>query len=248
MKKFINSTAFGLAVSSVCYIFWPKTYTIFISFFCAIAFVQIGEICEKKLRNNGSELVSKIYFIFSKNKKGYYFNRLECIYSCLDDNKYSFEKKTNIKICKNNLDGYEEMFRWSAPSLGAKIEPIITGQKIKGIGQQEGWTTYQVKFDHIYEKGETVYSGSIVSNLIDNNKVALPFVSYTIREKMRMLILSVEFSDGNRPKGDVVFNCKNADGNTVMEEILQYNKKDERYSKSIMYPKKGYKYTIDWGE
>ena len=236
----------AIAVASLGYALNPTNLTLILCFVITSLVVSLGLWIDYKIKRNGNALLRRIAYFFTKKDDDYDFEQVQCVYSCLGNAVYSSKQIVELKSNKNDLQGFDGRYRWSAPSSMAIVEATEPGQSIKGMHQEDDWMHYTVDFGKVCKKGKTIRSGSAIKNLQDDANQACPFLSYTIQRKTKQLIMCVEFPNGSEANGDVVFKVTAYGKQIGDNQTLRYNTKVGGYTKTVEYPRKGWRYVISW--
>ena len=245
-EKIMTVLTAAIAVASLGYALNPTYLTLILCFVVTSVVVLVGLWIDYKIRRNGNAFLRRIAYYFTRKDSDYDIEQLQCSYSCLGNGLYTSKRIVESKSNRNDLQGLDNRYRWSAPSSMAIVEPIENGQSIKGMHQEDDWIHYTVNFGRVCKKGKTIRSGSIIKNLQDTDNKACPFLSCVIQKKTKQLTMSVEFPKDNKPEGEVIFKVT-AYGKQVGEnEVLEYNTKVDGYTKTVEYPRKGWRYVISW--
>lgn len=246
MKRIIYFLAFGLSVSSFVYIFANTYLAVGISFFVAIAIALICFWVEKKIKNSDGLWARKIMYFFSRNKGDYRIDRLQCNYVCRDNSTFDCEKLITITSKSNNLSYIKEQFWWSAFCSN----PVIVAEEedtIQDLHQEYEWTSYYIKFKKDCAYNEKISTGSKIIGLHDPDRKPAPFFSYVVTKKTKKLTLKVIFPESVKPSSNVAqFKISASEQDIVEPELIQYDEIGNCFSKTIEYPRIGWKYMISW--
>lgn len=247
MNKFCTILSIALSVACFAYMFNGDVICSCLIGGVAFLFTILGFYIESKARYYWNVKFNKILYWLSANDKEYNIECKEFTYTCGKDKEYSSRKDITICPMCNDLDRITERFAWSAPSGKAEITPIVEGQRVSSLRQQELWTYYTVSFEHFCEKRKSFKTGSIISNLIDVNNEAVPFLSATVDRKTKHLVLKVCFKEIEAPKkaSFKVFTNAKADKEIYKEE-LYYDDVIGGFVKKVDYPRRNWKYVISW--
>lgn len=247
MNKLITIISFALAIASFVDMFFDNLLYSCIAGIFAFILISFGFWIETKIRNYGNDLINQIIYMLSPNEKDYNIISKHFTYECLPNNEYKFTKHYVIKPKCNNLDRINDRFSWSAPSQGAKIDACEKTHEVNSVWQQDMWTYYSIYFNKLCEKNKPYNVGGVVSNLIDTNQVAYPYISSVNNKKTKSVSLVVKIPKDIKPVNAQlkVYSPKKNDVEVKTEE-LQYDDTIQGFSKTIFYPRKGWKYVISW--
>ncbi len=247
MNRIVTILSCFMAVPSFLYIFNQDTKLCLACGFISLIVLIIAYTLEDIFKTKGTSLINKIVYHVTKNDKKYNYKSRHITYSFDGNNKYSCKKVYEIYPTCKNLDCISDRFAWSAPSAGAKILPTEHNHEIGQTWQQDMWTCYSVCFDSVCRKHNSYKVGSIVDNLIDDKKIAVPYLSTTIDRKTETLTMIIKIPKTLDIKKACfkIYNNKNA-LNETYSETLEYNDSVGGFKSTIDYPRKGWKYVISW--
>lgn len=248
MITIVTIIAFGLSVASLVVYFTSLWWVSIICLFGTILISSIGFRIERKIKTSGGFFINKIYYYFTRKDKKYNFESVKCTYICYDNEVYETKKQFEIRSNRNDLQEIDERFRWSASSANADIVPLEKGQSIKGKHQEEGWTCYQVEFGGICPKNKKFLTGSIIKNLHDPHARPDSFCSYVVARKTKVLVMDIEFPDNKKPKADATLKITFGDKQVGNPIPLSLDPNTNRFTKTIFFPRKGWRYSISWDE
>ena len=247
MNKLCTIISMGLAAAGFAYMFNENPM-----YSCAIGalvflVVSAGFYIESKARYFWNNKFNKLVYFFSRRDREYNVESKEFTYTCVGKNEYTSKKEITIVPTCDNLDRITERFAWSAPSSRAIIRPIVEGQKIAALRQQELWTFSSVYFQHTCQKRKPFKTGSIIENLVDENNEAVPFISANVGQKTKRLIMRVCFENREAPKTAIfkVFTSRDSTDEIYREE-LAYDEVVKGFCKRIDFPRQHWKYVISW--
>lgn len=246
MRKLIYLLTSCFAISSFVYIFCPTYLALGVSFGVSLVVLLLGFLIESKIKTTGGLFFNKILYYLSKSDKDYNCEKMSCTYTCLDNKYFECKKDITLKSKRHDLQGVTERYRWSAFASNASIVPINPNHKIKNNHQEEDWSYYFVDFAQIVTKNKKIDTGSIIKNLHDPQHDPVPFFNCTITKKTKLLVLNVEFPQNTKPNGDAVFKTTVNGKEVGKPEVLKYDLSKEGFTKTIQYPRKGWRYIISW--
>lgn len=217
--------------------------------FACILLIFIGYKIEAFISTNGNALLNRIVYWFTKRQCKYIVLEKHITYTYKGNDSYEFKKEYTILPKTNDLDRFNDRFRWSASSTGCSITPIQKNHSINSTIQQELWTCYDVYFGINCSKNKPYAVGSLISNLQDTNKSAVPFLANTVDKKTKSTTLEVVFPRNSHPKSAKfkIFSTKD-DMIPIHEETLAYDNIVGGFKKNILYPRKCWRYVIAWNQ
>ena len=246
MITVVTIIAFGLSVASLVVYFTSLWWVAVLCLVGTILISSIGFIIERKIKTHGGTVLNRLFYSFSRSDKKFNIESAELTYSCLDGKKYISTRSFRVKSKKKDLRNIEEKFCWSAPSFSAKIEALENGHSIKGVHKEEIWTHYLTDFGCVYPKNEIIKTGSKITNLVDPNDEAVPFLSFNTYKKTKLVVLTVLFPETKKPKGDAEFKIKVGAKEVGKPIRIPYDKSLGGFTKTIEYPRKGWTYLLSW--
>lgn len=247
MNRFITILGFSLAVSAFVNIFTKDIKIIVGSAILAFLISCFLFFLEGFFRRQKSLIVNFIAYLFQKTKRGCIVEEHQCYYERLDMYKWQFSKKYRLKSKNNTFDHFDDRFCWSSDSSRAKITPSEAGQEITGIRGQQIWTVYTTKF-HTVPRGNTINTGSIISNLIDSTCSVRPFLSVTVLPKTRLLRIAVKIPAEFGPINPTLeIHSSSGMDSLISSQPLTYNEiTQEIEMPPVRFPRFNWRYVIIW--
>ncbi len=246
MNRIVSSISLALAVVSFAYIFTKNIPLCCIYGIISIILLEIGYKIEAWLKSTGNDFFNRIIYYLTPNDKKYNLLSKQLTYSYLGNDTYAYKKEYEIyPFC--NLDRMNDRFAWSAPSADASLSPIISSHEINDRAQKDLFTNFTVYFNEICQNHKSYKTGALIENLIDSSKTALPYVSARITRKTKLLNIIIKIPKGMNPKNAKfkVYSLKN-DDDEIMSVDLDYDSSVGGYSKTVNYPRKGWRYVLSW--
>lgn len=247
MNRFITILGFSVAVPAFIAIFVQNKRFLLLSaivlfFICCFLFW-----IESFLKRNGSFIINFAAFHLHKASRGCIIEEQKCEYERIDKYKWQFSKKYQIKSKSNMLDHFDDRFCWSSDSAKAEIIPTETNQEIIGIQDEEIWTVYSIKFNSV-PHGQRISTGSTITNLVDPELVARPFLSVTILPKTKLLRMTVKFPEELPPENPrLEIYASSSFEARIKTEPLSYNRsRHEIEVPPVRYPRANWRYVILW--
>ena len=245
MNRILTIFTTSLAVATLAFAINPTYWTLIITFFVTCTVVIFGLWIESIIKTKGSNSFNKFIYYFTRNDKFYNLESINCTYICKKNNEYECRRVEKIKSNRRDLQGIDEHFLWSANSSSATIKAYEANQKINSIHQEDDRTCFTIDFGTVCPKNEQIQTGSIIENLKDPQNTALPFFSFTVTRKTKLLVITVEFQS-QLPQGAVLFKAKALGVQVGEAEVLEYDHRKQGYTKTVPYPRKGWQYLISW--
>lgn len=187
------------------------------------------------------------WLMFKFTRKPYIVLNRIITYECKEGKKYKYSKELEIQSVNNNgLKHYDDKFSWSGNFRG-EIVPINRLQTVSNRTRMNGWEKFTINFPYSLNKKEKVQTGIILDELLDDENIALNFLSANIYEPVKHLELIVIFSN-KIPVQKVecrVFDNFHSDIHCEYIDMTT-SLKDNKVCYRIEYPIKGYRYQISW--
>lgn len=237
----------GTAAFALVYGFEQNVCAATLACLACILLVFCGFKIETYIKANGNEILNRIIYLLTKNEKKYNVLHKHIIYSYLGNDQYTFEKKYEISPMVRDLDRVNDRFSWSVSSAGCDIMATNAGHTINKVWQQEMWTCYTIYLNEIPVKCKPYNVGSLISNLVDTTHSVVPYLSNTVDKKTKCTTLVVKFPKDDHPelaKFEVFSSKAGMDSN--YEENLAYDDGVGGFTRTVRYPRKGWRYVISW--
>lgn len=247
MNRVVTIVSFSLAVPAFVALFGYQRPTLILTTIASFVLCVLCFWVESIIKTKGFAIANRIMYFLSRSRAGYIEKEKRFIYERLSDNNWKFTKQYTLLSRSNTLDGFDDRFCWSVDSSNAGISAINDEHRVCNIRQQEIWTVYTVKFNKIVAKGEEIQTGTVIDNLEDKNKKAVPFLSATISAKTKVLKMTVKIPKQYHPSNAKfeVFSSANTDAR-ISSCDLEYNEAEQGFTKMVLYPRRNWKYVITW--
>lgn len=247
MNTLITYFTVGTAMYAIVYAVDGSMFYSFLACAIAIALTFFGFRIDAFIEANGNDLLNKIIYYFTRSYKNYNILHKHVTYTYLGNKEYSFKKEYELEPLTDELDRFDDRFDWSAPSDKCVITPTESDHQITNVWLEESWTRYTVYFGGTAKKGESYKVGSVISDLIDSNDSAVPFLTNTIDKKTKKTTLEVVFPQNDHPDTVKYAIFSNNSGmEAIHEETLEYDISVRGFKKTIYFPRKGWRYVISW--
>ena len=246
MNGFLTILSVALSFGAYVFIFEPnKTIAIIasgISLCVCIALLLL----EKLIKNKGNQILDRLFFHLTKADT-YVVSERHLIYEMVrstdDFDEYKFTKKYTFIAKVDDFHELSDGYSWSSDDTSARLHEYVQGQTVIPCETKEPYSGLKIVFNNSYSKGKEVQTGVIISNLIDKNKRAKPFLRHMIRKKTRLLVLTVKLPA--RPN-IAEFTIQDKNGKEVVHEMVNYDPEQKSITKRILYPRKGFIYSLIW--
>lgn len=247
MNRILAVISITLAVPCFVYMFNQDMYVVCGTGVITLALVLAGFWAENFIRTSGGQFLNRVIYHFTRNEKNFNILSKRFTYIYLPNNEYRVEKCIEISPMSNSLENIVESFSWSAPSAGVKIEPYNKQNEINKVWQQEKWTCCSVYFNENCKKKVPYTTGIVLSNLVDTGGYAVPYIGSNVTKKTKQLTLVIKIPKSMNPHDAQlkVYSAKNI-SEEIETEDLEYNETVMGYTKTIDYPRKGWRYVISW--
>lgn len=168
---------------------------------------------------------------------------LEIIYNHLSKTRMTYTKRKKLRALRNGLDRYIDRYRWTGMG-NVQLKSNVKGQRIVEEERKSVWQFYAIRFNRNPSRGQEIPT-EVFWELEDLQNAAVPFLSATMEEPTRKLILKVQL-----PANDNV--------EEVVMEVLPFmgaktpfssdTKKIEHneYTWTVENPKLLYHYEMRW--
>ena len=187
-----------------------------------------------------------IYFFTPTPKSTHLFLSRDITYEFLDRTTMVLTKKMRIKSLVNDLRSIDDRYLWSKPS---KCDLTIDGQKHRIMYEWKdmGWYYYSMLLGRPLSKGDSEDITVRMPNLSDPHKESSLFLSSDTIEKTRELSLTIK-STKNLPIKKAEFCIFHGSICTTpkYKKELDVEGDGTKVSKTIKFPRVGYKYLIRW--
>ena len=247
MNRIITILGFSIAIPAFLSIFVNDKHVLAIVTIVAFAVCCLLFWIESILRTKGSVVLGFIAYFFHKTRRGCIIEEQRLVYERIDKFNWEFTKKYRIKSKSNVLDHFDDRFCWSNDSSKAIIKPCENAQKIDGIQSEEIWTIYSVQFNSV-PRGHTIDTGAHITNLIDADLSARPFLSTTIIPKTKLLRMTVKIPQEFAPKNPrlVIYTSSSLDSR-INSMPLSYNEVSHEIDvPPVRFPRTNWRYVILW--
>lgn len=200
----------------------------------------------------------------ARNNRWYGFRVVSDVmtYEIDQHHKYSLRYATTVKADTNHLMVYPVGYQWTGK--GTEDVPTVTtkGQQLLSIVKNNKVTPLPYKESSVSLEGDWHYwfialnppmhKGQVTTlrykqNFHDKEQAAKPFLFYYVRTKMEKLELNVIFPASALPKKVVGTYTKLSDmSRPYTDASVVYDVDERKASWTILKPKKGYCYRLDW--
>lgn len=247
MNKIVTYFSVGTAAFALAFGFEKNLFVATLVAMGCVLLTALGYKLESYIKTNGNQLLDHIVYWFTKSDEIYNIKNKQSTYTYNGNDSYTFRKNYEIIPTINDLDRMDDRFSWSAPSAGCDIDSTESKHSIKTVWQREFWTCFSIYFNEECKKRKPYKVGSVVSNLVDADHTAVPFLSNTIDRKTKCLTLVVVFPKDCHP-ATAKFNVFPSDTslNSIAEEDLAYDDVIGGFKRIIHYPRKRWRYVISW--
>ena len=205
------------------------------------------------IKNGANRFLSRLLYFFSRSKGDFDVSNQRVYYTYetlgCHTNTINYKVELDCEALKDGLTSHLCTFSWNGDN--AKYDIFVNESlRINNINQTQEKTSfhYPLETKNKHDKFTMKYC---IKNLQDNQLQAT-YLSKTIREKTRCLTLNV-IDKTNSIKNMKFMILKDGeiisfyDNNKKVSEIpLSYNEDIKGYQYVITYPRKGYKYLLDW--
>jgi hypothetical protein len=174
--------------------------------------------------------------------------RKEIVYEYLADGKTMYQRKyLEIRALRNGLTHFKDRYRWTGHGQ-CTVKSLTPGFRISNQHQEveEIWEYFDVAFPFPLHESDEV-SFTIEWEMIDEEKIAVTFLSTMIDRETKYLLLQVHLPPELAPKRAQFHEYTNYI-DTLPERTLpiQWSPATKSISYEVKQPKKYHKYLIRW--
>ncbi|HYT46703.1 MAG TPA: toll/interleukin-1 receptor domain-containing protein [Methylomirabilota bacterium] len=172
--------------------------------------------------------------------------RKEIVYEYLPDGKSMTQRKRlKMQMLKDNIKSYKDRYRWTGKGK-CVLKPIQTDFRI--INQHKGddgmFDYFEVLFPKTTQKGDIV-DFTMEWELIDEEGIAIPFLSTMIDAETKSLLLQVNLP--SEPKGAYFEEYENfTQIEPSVTKVINWNLATRNLRYEISDPQLKHKYRIRW--
>lgn len=247
IKKFIMLAGFSMAIVSFIFQYTKNIYILGAVFAAVYLLLWVLLEIENRIRNSEGNFFNKFFYYFGRTTEDYIIEYAESCYEYIGMQEMQYSLDLELKSCVNNLRTYEDKFCWSAYGSSISVTPRHDKQTINMLAPRNLWNAFEIDLGQRYKKRDIIKTGFNVINLKDELGVAKPFLSHKSDSKIKERIMTVKIPEELNPVNARFEICKTSEtGKAIKSELLTYNNKIKGFSKHILYPRKGWTYTISW--
>ena len=207
--------------------------------------ISITTVAIYSLKKDSINFINYLRYLFTATSS-YSLNIREATYEFIDRTHMVHTKHVVLKSAVNNFYQFTDRYNWSKKSA-CNLKPIYDGQQITYSWQEQGWNFYTILLNKALKKRDTIETGIIIEDLVDESKESMLFLSSGIYEKTKLLRLCVKFGPELMPKRIKFKIYKNPfDPLPYFEKELAYDHVKNQILLDVKYPIFSYKYFIVW--
>lgn len=174
--------------------------------------------------------------------------RKEIVYEYLPDGKTIYQRKhLQIQALRNSLTHFKDRYRWTGRGK-CSVRSLTPGFKITNQHKEEEeiWEYFDVSFPYPLHKDDIV-EFTIEWELLDEESIAVSFLSTMIDRETRYLLLQVNLPPELAPKRAHFHEYANyIDTLPERTQPVQWSPATKSISYEVLQPKKYRKYLIRW--
>ena len=247
INRLCNALSLSLAVAAICACVTDNKLVWALGFAITFLLFYLLTKIEEHIRSSDGEVINKILYYFSPNRQSYVVRYVEAEYKYISKDEMTYSKRLELEAKESGVKKYPDKYNWSSYSKNIEISAIEPKQSIQLLGHKNIWELYEINFHKRLSKGETITTGSKISNLVDELGMAKPFLALSTDEKIQERVMSVVIPTELKSK-NAFFEVypSNDSKKYIKREKLQYDTTVGGYTKTVTYPRQGWIYAIVW--
>lgn len=200
-----------------------------------------------RIINSNHKWIDAVYYFFSKNKLPYIVVDKIVHYSILNEKEATYEMVCDLKAKKATPDFcYKGRYHWDQED-DIKVSVFGQGNYRYETAEDLKWSNVDIfPVNKIVHRNDKINCGLNLTNLHISKLNKHSYLSCKMIEKTKHLKLVATIDSQLKPLEEAIFIIQDSLGREIDREMVMFNKTNNSYEKTIVYPRKGRKYILKW--